>query len=373
MPKQAVLRKIERDDGRASKFGISIPQKGSRPKRLFFKTVRERDIQFNRLKRVARHEGHDVLSEVSASDLALLKDLREILGEHDPREAARFFMEQKHPNSKTTIGEALRLFQADQELQNLTETHLHQQNHKLDILALGVGKERRLVEIAPKDITALLRGLGFEPVTQRGYQANWMVFFSWCVANRLCPVSPMAGMKKIKVVRGEVDFMQVADVKAFFGKAVEIHKELAPALALAFFAGMRSASIERMVRDDIDFEHRRIRFQAQRQKTNKRFMVQGYPDNLWDWLEPWRTEKELPHWPGSTFTKYRNQIYSAAKVRFPNNAGRHSFCTHHVALYGSADRTATLLTHRGSVSTLYDHYCGCTTKDEAERYFQIMP
>ena len=53
--------------------------------------------------------------------------------------------------------------------------------------------------------------------------------------------------------------------------------------------------------------------------------------------------------------------------------GRHSFCTYHVALTGSADRTATLLTHRGSVSTLYDHYRGNATNEQAKCYFSVRP
>jgi hypothetical protein len=57
----------------------------------------------------------------------------------------------------------------------------------------------------------------------------------------------------------------------------------------------------------------------------------------------------------------------------PHNALRHSFCTFHCALYGDAGKTATLLTHRGNVAILYQHYKGNAGRPDAERYFGIMP
>jgi hypothetical protein len=104
-----------------------------------------------------------------------------------------------------------------------------------------------------------------------------------------------------------------------------------------------------------------------------KFFVQGYPDILWQWLEPWRDMKTLPSWPKSSFIQFRRKVYTEAGVSFPHNAGRHSFCTYHVALHGSADRTATLLTHRGSVSVLYDHYRGNASRAEADKYFSVCP
>jgi hypothetical protein len=60
-----------------------------------------------------------------------------------------------------------------------------------------------------------------------------------------------------------------------------------------------------------------------------------------------------------------------ATTTMPHNALRHSFCTYHVALYGDAGNTATLLTHRGNVSILYEHYRGNATRKQAQQWFGL--
>ena len=82
--------------------------------------------------------------------------------------------------------------------------------------------------------------------------------------------------------------------------------------------------------------------------------------------------EELPRLGKSTLIQWRERVYTAAGIYFPHNAGRHSFSTYHVALYGDASKTATLLTHRG-VNMLYDHYRGNAEKEESEKYFSIVP
>ncbi|VGO15140.1 hypothetical protein PDESU_03721 [Pontiella desulfatans] len=374
MPKQAELRKIERDDRRASKWGISIPQTGKRPRRVFFKTARARDFEFNKLKRLTRDEGHGVLSDVTAADVALLKDIRSILpADIDPREACRFYVAHRCPDSTVSLNEAMRGFLKKQQLAHISQEHYNHIELHLNRLVDGAGRETPVSGVGQDMISDLLLGLPFQPTTVDGHQKNWGTFFNWCVKQQYCAMSPLAGMDRIDIPETEPEFMPVPDVKAFFKAALEIHPDYAPVLALSFFAGMRSSAIRRLERADIDFEQRGIRHRGAQHKTKRRFFVQDFEDNLWAWLEPWRKLTELPNWPSSTAIKWRENIYKKAKVVFPHNAGRHSFCTYHVALFGSADRTANLLTHRGSVSTLYDHYRGNATKAKAERYFKIVP
>ena len=56
----------------------------------------------------------------------------------------------------------------------------------------------------------------------------------------------------------------------------------------------------------------------------------------------------------------------------PKNCFRHSFVTYHVALYRDAGKTALLVSHRNQ-QILFQHYLGIATKEQAERYFQIVP
>ena len=373
MPRYAKLRKIERTDGRRAKWGISIPQEGSRPKRVFFESAKKRDFEFNKLKRVVKQDGHGVLS-ASAGDMALLKDLREILPDGvDPREAARFFVQQRLPDSTVPLEVAIRGFLKKQQLANIAQDYMRHLELGLGRLTTGVGASLPVAAITQEQVADLLLGLPFQANTVDGYRKNWRTFFNWCVRQRLCAVSPMEGIDRIRIPEKEPGFMAVEDVRRFFTKAEEIDPDYVPVLALSFFAGMRSSGIARMEREDLDFEQQGIRHRGAKHKSGRRFFVQGFEQNLWPWLEPWRKFKVLPSWPSSTAIKRRERIYRDADVEFPHNAGRHSFCTYHVALHGSADRTATLLTHRGSISVLYDHYRGNATQAAAKDYFSIVP
>jgi len=373
MAKRAKLRKIERKDARVSKWGISIPQEGARPKRVFFESAAKRDAQFAMLRRTVRAEGHGVLS-TSAADVALLKDLREILPDGvDPREAARFYMERNCPDTTVALRDAVRGFLKRQQFRKISQDGLDHQILAMDRLVAFSGKETQVAAIGPDSLMSFVMSMGFKPRTVENHCKIYRTFFNWCVEERFCSDNPMKRVGSIVIPETEPEFMPAGDVQDFFIKTVELRPEVAPALALSFFGGLRSTSVQRIERADIDFEQRGIRFQGMSHKTKRRFFIQGYPENLWDWLEPWRALKELPHWTKSNFIRLRHKIYTEAEVAFPHNAGRHSFCTYHVALHGSADRTATLLTHRGSVSMLYDHYRGNATKAAAEKYFRIVP
>jgi hypothetical protein len=69
----------------------------------------------------------------------------------------------------------------------------------------------------------------------------------------------------------------------------------------------------------------------------------------------------------------RGLVPKVAGVKMPHNALRHSFCSYHVALHGDAGKTATLLTHRGNVSILYEHYKGNCKMADGVAYFGILP
>ena len=56
----------------------------------------------------------------------------------------------------------------------------------------------------------------------------------------------------------------------------------------------------------------------------------------------------------------------------PHNAFRHSFASYHVAWKRDFQDTALIMSHKGT-DILFKHYRGITTKEDAERYFNIYP
>lgn len=70
--------------------------------------------------------------------------------------------------------------------------------------------------------------------------------------------------------------------------------------------------------------------------------------------------------------------YELAKFRklagiqsWPRNVMRHSFCSYHLALHGSAAQTALAAGHTETM--LFTHYRELATKAQAKAFFAIVP
>ena len=373
MPKKAEIRKIERSDGRPKKWGVAVPTRpGKAPTRKFFETQKERDVYFNRLRRIEKADGMKVV-QADAGDLQLLKQAREILPpDVSVLDAARFYVRENVCFEKRQLKVGIKEFEGYQQLASLSWEHIDHCQTTLKKLLVSLG-DVSLETITSAEIEDFLRRLDLKDRTIANYHQYLTSFFKWAISRGFCQRNPLAGVKKPKVPESEPEFMTVSDAEKFFRKFAEMYPKEVPFLALNYFGGVRDSHLRRLERADLNFEEKGIRLRGQAHKTGRRFFVQGFPDNLWEWLELWRKSKTLPVVAKSTWGSRLAEVTDAAGVVRPRNAGRHSFCTHHVALFGSADKTATLLTHRGSVAMLYEHYRGNVTKKQAERYFQILP
>ncbi|MCK4982453.1 MAG: tyrosine-type recombinase/integrase [Victivallaceae bacterium] len=176
------------------------------------------------------------------------------------------------------------------------------------------------------------------------------------------------------VITKEIKFLTVDQVKKLFETAVKYHPKTVAYLALNCFAGLRSSACARLPVKDIDFKQHGITIQAYIAKNKRRVYLDGHEPTLWHWLE-W-AKKNAPG--GFEIKKHRwdtlrAKVAKKANITMPKNALRHSFCSYHVALKEDAGKTATLLTQRGDVSILYEHYRGNATNADAKKFFGIAP
>jgi len=365
------LTPIKREN-RPAKFGIDYRDAEGKRKRIFFKTAAERNRRMKEMADAVEQNGLSVLS-VNAADIQLLADLRRILPENvDPREAARFYVREHGSMVEQSLSTAIQEYSSA--LQNGGRSYDYIQHAQVALRSLCATFEMNTGchEVSTGDCGRFLAELDFAPVTVSNYHQYIASFFKWCQRAGYIRNSPMDAVPVPSVPESEPMIYKVADVEKLFAAAVEL-PHMPQRLALSFFGGLRSSSVLRLDRKDLDFESRTITFPGDKHKTKRRFVVQHYPENLWAWLEPWRELREIPRIPSSTFIKHREQIRQTAGVPAIHNGGRHSFCSYHIAMHGSAAQAATLLTHRGSVTILYNHYMGTATKADAERYFNIRP
>lgn len=237
----------------------------------------------------------------------------------------------------------------------------------------------RLPDIPPAQLTDadaswFVTGLPYAPRSVIGHIKNYRAFWAWMLERQMVRSNIFKRVAMPKIVETEPGFLTVDQTQALLAACVKRLPDAAAYFALGLFAGLRSSACVRIGPEHIRFEQRGILITGENAKNSRRQFVDGHEPVLWDWLEWCR--KNAPEGfvlPARLWERRREQTAEIASVRMPHNALRHSFCTYHCALHGDAGKTATLLTHRGNVSILYQHYKGNASKAQAEAFFALTP
>jgi len=154
--------------------------------------------------------------------------------------------------------------------------------------------------------------------------------------------------------------------------AAQHYQKYVPALAIGFFAGLRPAELEGLDWSSINFEQKHIVVTPETAKRRRRRLVAMH-DNLVTWLEPYRTEAGRVLATPRGFDQTRRKILEKAEVgRWIYDGPRHTYGTMHLAMYQDAARTAAEMGHL-DIAILYNHYRDLVTKEDAEKYWGIVP
>jgi integrase len=152
--------------------------------------------------------------------------------------------------------------------------------------------------------------------------------------------------------------------------------EMVPWLAIAGFAGLRSAEIKRLDWSEVNLTERHIEIKASKAKTAARRIV-PITDNLALWLTPYAKES------GNvvSFESWWNQIpkiveavnarRNGSNFNWRHNALRHSFCSYRLAVIKNAAQVA--LEAGNSPQMIFRHYRQVVTEAEAAKWFNIAP
>jgi len=213
------------------------------------------------------------------------------------------------------------------------------------------------------------------PKTISHYFALIRGFYKFAVRRQYIKINPCDFLHHTdfpKVQSKQAEILSVENTQIFLSFIEENYPEYTTWFALAFFAGVRRAEINRIESRMIDMENKRITLPKEIVKTGDSWSMEEMPEAIWVWLK--RYGKEILPLPN----RKREYITRHLKKALPNfkwvhNAARHSFATYHLSLYRDAPKTSLLLRHR-EPSTLWQHYLGgLTAKDIAEQYFSIAP
>ncbi len=359
-----------KDSKRKSPWGSQWRLQGKRFHK-WFKSRSERDKFVRDITEKAKFDGIDSIS-VSKEDQYLLKKIKELCGETDPLDAIRFFLEHG-PKNDVSVNDALIKFHEHREKLLLAlDTYRHDRN------ILGRFEDsygtHLLHTITHNQIQNWLDLLPYDnPTTVHNYRKTVKTFLSWCVKQEYIAKNPCDLLTIAKKKPQEVTILPPETI----AKVFELSKDdcdLCGLMAIGFFSGLRSSSIERLEPTDINLDERMIIMEAGKFKTGKRHLIDGsmIPDTLWLWLE--RADLDaLCSIKKSVYNNRRGKAFAKAGItEIPHNLARHSFASYHCALDMSASKTAMVLGHT-SEAMLWNHYKGIATKTDAKKYFAIKP
>lgn len=230
---------------------------------------------------------------------------------------------------------------------------------------------RDFCSITRDEITSWLKSLPFSPSTVSG--AAEVISFLYHRAKSLGYTKEHLQLDKNFIPKKEIKEVEVYSTEEVAQILRYAHKTCPiwlPNIALRAFVGLRTSEAASLDWAWIDMERKRIRIPAKICKTRDDWILQSpnLPDTVFKWLELVPKENRVGVVPTPP-----KRLVRAIKLPLKTNGFRHTFCTMHISLYGSADKTATLLKHKGT-SMLYKHYLGkLVPEGEARDYFNLTP
>jgi len=280
-------------------------------------------------------------------------------------ETARYYT-QTHTSASMTVQAAIAAFLRDKERAGLRERSLSTLKHRLGNVSAEFGPTN-LDALTTETLAAWFDRVGFQGVNRKNYRKELGSLFNWAIKRGHLTRNPALGITIPRMDERLPEFLTVEQTQTLFRTAERTATGLIPYLALAAFAGLRRAELERMDASAITIEG--IRVTAQAAKLRQQRWVTLLP-TLAKW---WTAYPPTGPITGPNVRRELDRLIDAAGIRpWPQNALRHSFATYHLAWTQDAAKTAHELGHASS-DMLFRHYRGLATQEQARRYFEILP
>jgi integrase len=289
-------------------------------------------------------------------------------------QAARYYVTRRAPDIKKTVAEVIAEYLQDAETCNLRPRTIRDLEHRTESLASAF--EKRLVsEITRTDADKWLASFKLASASVRKYRVVAHGVWQFAIDRGYAPENPFTA-SRLRRKHHEDEQMPVClsskDVEKIMQAAVEVETSMIPALAVGFFAGLRTAELRGLDWKDIDLAQNRITVipEVAKRRRARHVEIEG---NLMQWLTPYRQESGLVAPDGEKWRSRLDAIREKAEVKWPHNAMRHSYASHHLAKYGDKVKTAFALGHGHDAGMLFEHYRALTTPEDGAKYFEIKP
>jgi len=297
-------------------------------------------------------------------------EARKLLGGASLMDAARLY-ERHHSRNIVTkvVADAVDEMIAAKKAKGVSGVYLADLRYRLGVFKRACHCD--VNSLVPGDVERFFAGL--RQLAPRGYN-NYLrilrTFFGFAQKQRWLSKEAdlLAGVEKRNEKPTPVEIYTARELAELFEHA---GTELAPCLALAAFAGLRTQEIMRLEWADVDRRPGFIEVGAHKAKTAARRLV-PIADNLAKWLTiAVRTGSHVwPHKKSRLFAAL-SRTTQAAKIKLKKNALRHSFISYRLAEVQDVNRVA--LEAGNSPQIIFRYYRELATPEQARTWFAISP
>ena len=303
------------------------------------------------------------------------------------KEAVDFFR-RRNPATleKRTVRQVVDEMLAAKRAAKLSEVHLKDLHSRLNRFANVF--QLNLAGVSGTMLQTWLDGMTASGRTKRNYLAVIASLFNFCIKRKYLPkeaVEEIEAVQQQKVDNGEIEIFTPGEMLEILTAA---RPEMVPWLAIAGFAGLRSAELQRLDWSEVNLMERHIEIKASKAKTAARRLA-PITDNLAAWLtifakpsgkvmdfESWwnqipKVVEAINDLRKQSLEAARKDPSTALKFVWKHNALRHSFCSYRLAMIKNAAQVA--LEAGNSPKMIFSNYRQLVTEAEAAKWFGVMP
>ena len=282
--------------------------------------------------------------------------------------AAKFYRERHRQVTAKRVADAVEELLQDQTANGASPRYLPPLRSRLARFAANFQMD--VGNVTTPKIQEWLDKKGFNPHNKKSFVTMLRTLFDFCKKRGYCDGNPAQDLQRVKIKGGSVEIYTADEITRLLSAA---SPDFRPCIVLGAFAGLRSAEIERLTWQDIDFEQRHIVIGAHASKTATRRIV-PLADNAAEWLAltP-ETERTGSVWKHShdQFHDAQQITADAAKVKWKSNGLRHSFVSCVFALTNDAGRTAGFAGN--SPGVVHKFYRELVKPADARAWFNVRP
>jgi integrase len=303
------------------------------------------------------------------------------------KEAVDFFR-RRNPASlqKRTVRQVVDEMLAAKRAAKLSEVHLKDLECRLNRFAGAF--QMNISGVSGTMLQTWLDSLKGSGRTKRNYLHVVGALFRFAIKRKSLPkdaIEEIEAVQQPKEDSGEIEIFTPFEMREILTAA---RPEMVPWLAIAGFAGLRTAEVRRLDWSEVNLAERHIEIKASKAKTAARRLV-PITDNLAAWLAPYEKPSgkitDFESW-WNQFSKLANAVNDQRKQAaeevgkdpsstpefvWKHNALRHSFCSYRLAVVKSAAQVA--LEAGNSPQMIFANYRQLVTEAEAAKWFGVSP